>query len=148
MASSGEYRWDSYNQLSLTLSGDSNCEPAEQHQLAVRTLGLEDGIWLDDGSLHQVTVRYTHPRVVVHIDGRFVLSAALELVEGAAATAARVVVDNALMHGGADSIAPLEVPVLDTDGRAFIGFTAASGLVGFEQYELSGWTFRRDFAFR
>ena len=140
----GVAQWGAHNQVRLLLS--PACETRAQLTLAARSLGLADGIWLDDGSLHQVIVRYTRPHLLVQIDGRSVLTSPLSLVDAAAASAPAATSRSGSLATGVADPRTYEAPILDVEGRAFIGFAAASGAAGHEQYEIAAWRFHRNMA--
>ena len=128
-------RWEARNRVRLVWR--PSCA-ADEEVLAGIDIGLPMMLVLDDGETHRAVVRYIPPRFEIEVDDERMLSVPLELakrVEGKDG-------DGPPRHFF-ESVNATAVRLLDGDGRARMGFAAASGEVGHEQYEVSRWEFER-----
>ena len=83
---------------------------------------------------------YIPPRFEIEVDGERMLSVPLELAKRVEGTDDD---DQGPPRHFFESVNATAVRLLDGDGRARMGFAAASGEVGHEQYEVSRWEFER-----
>ena len=82
----------------------------------------------------------------MHIDGQQVLTSSTLLTSRPSDDATSGAADLAGAGGGGGNAtaSDVEAAVLDSSGRAFLGFAASSGAAAFEQYEIGGWSFRHE----
>ena len=130
-------RWEARNRVRLVWR--PSCA-ADEEVLTGIDIGLPMMLVLDDGETHRAVVRYIPPRFEIEVDGERMLSVPLELAKRVEGTEED---DQGPPRHFFESVNATAVRLLDGDGRARMGFAAASDEVGHEQYEVSRWEFER-----